>query len=351
MISAMKPRLKFFSVIAVCLLILLGVTGWLMNQSLEAPIQSNVTFDIEKGTGLNTVLYRLASNGITAVPAPVLKLYAFMTLSHGSVKAGEYALSETLTTKTLLSKLRQGDVITYSITFPEGLNTVQWLDLMKRDSDITVTLNNMSDISGKIDGLETLTGEGLQAQLEGQFFPDTYSYTKQATDISILRRAHLRMQSVLDDAWSNRADRDTLASKHELLILASIIEKETGVPTDRSTIASVFVNRLGLGMKLQSDPTVIYGMEGFDGDLKRRHLRTPSPYNTYTIPRLPIGPISNPGAGSILAALNPPQTDYLYFVAKGDGTSYFSTSLEEHNAAVVQFQKTGRVKNYSSSPK
>jgi UPF0755 protein len=343
MTSGIKQRFISLGIIAAIAIVSISSAVLYANHLLESPLARSVNFEIEKGAGLNTVLHRLASDDITPVPALLLKLYALITLSNGSVKAGEYGLSESLTTKTLLDKFRRGDVITYSITFPEGLRLSQWLELMKSEPAIAITLSKAADIDGKI--------EGLPDDLEGQFFPDTYSYTKSATDISILRRAHLRMQKVLDDAWSSRADWMTLASKREALILASIIEKETGVPADRATIAGVFVNRLTLGMKLQSDPTVIYAMDDFDGDLKRRHLRTPSPYNTYTIPRLPIGPICNPGAGSIAAALNPPESDYLYFVAKGDGTSYFSTSLAEHNAAVVQFQKAGRVKNYSSTPK
>ena len=308
MTSGIKHRLISPGIIAVIAALLLAGGVLFANHLLESPLQRSVNFEIERGSALNTVLHRLTSDDIT-----------------------------------LLNKLRRGDVITYSITFPEGWHLSQWLDLMKSEPAIAITLSSAAEVAGKI--------EGIQGDSQGQFFPDTYSYTKNATDTSILRRAHLRMQKVLDEAWLNRTDGVTLKSKHEALILASIIEKETGVSADRSAIAGVFVNRLSQGMKLQSDPTVIFGMEDFDGDLKRRHLRTPSPYNTYTIPRLPIGPICNPGAGSIAAALNPPESDYLYFVAKGDGTSYFSTSLEEHNAAVVQFQKAGRVKNYSSTPK
>ena len=343
MTSGIKHRLISPGIIAVIAALLLAGGVLFANHLLESPLQRSVNFEIERGSALNTVLHRLTSDDITPVPNFVLKLYAFITLSEGTVKAGEYALSESLTTKTLLNKLRRGDVITYSITFPEGWHLSQWLDLMKSEPAIAITLSSAAEVAGKI--------EGIQGDSQGQFFPDTYSYTKNATDTSILRRAHLRMQKVLDEAWLNRTDGVTLKSKREALILASIIEKETGVSADRSAIAGVFVNRLSQGMKLQSDPTVIFGMEDFDGDLKRRHLRAQSPYNTYTIPRLPIGPICNPGAGSIAAALNPPESDYLYFVAKGDGTSYFSTSLEEHNAAVVQFQKAGRVKNYSSTPK
>ncbi len=158
------------------------------------------------------------------------------------------------------------------------------------------------------------------------------------------------MEEVLAETWQSRPDNAAVTSPDDALILASIIEKETGFEGDRGLIASVFSNRLNRGMKLQSDPTVIYGLKEFDGDLKRRHLRITHPYNTYVIEALPVAPICNPGRESLAAALNPEHSPYLYFVARGDGTSQFSETLEQHNQAVVQFQKAGRVENYRSTP-
>ena len=192
-----------------------------------------------------------------------------------------------------------------------------------------------------------LTAEQIMAQLgrpgvhpEGRFFPDTYSYAKGSSDLALLRRALHAMDRRLEAAWAARASDVPLKSPDEALILASIVEKETGRASDRAQIAGVFANRLRVGMLLQTDPTVIYGLgEKFDGNLRRRDLQTDTPWNTYTRPGLPPTPIAMPGKAALLAAVQPASTRALYFVAKGDGSSHFSTSLDEHNRAVNRYQR------------
>jgi UPF0755 protein len=178
---------------------------------------------------------------------------------------------------------------------------------------------------------------------EGLFFPDTYLFAKRSNDLDVLRRAYLAMQRRLASEWKNRDGSVPYKMPYEALIMASIVEKETGQAVDRGRIASVFVNRLKRGMLLQTDPTVIYGMGAmFDGNLRKRDLTADTPYNTYTRPGLPPTPIALPGMASLQAALHPPAGDFLYFVARGDGTSAFSRNLEEHNRAVSKYQKKGR---------
>jgi UPF0755 protein len=191
---------------------------------------------------------------------------------------------------------------------------------------------------------EVLEKLGLeQRAAEGLFFPDTYHFAQGVSDLNVLRRAHQLMEKNLSDQWQQRAPEVTLGTPYEALILASIIEKETGKSVERPTISAVFLNRLRLGMKLQTDPTVIYGLgESFDGNLRKQHLLSDGPYNTYTRPGMPPTPIAMPGLGSLHAALHPARTDALYFVAKGDGSSHFSRNLEEHDRAVTRYQRAGK---------
>jgi UPF0755 protein len=186
---------------------------------------------------------------------------------------------------------------------------------------------------------------------EGLFAPQTYFYQKGDSDFDVLKQAFERLDAVAEDAWNNRAEDVQVESKYQLITLASIIEKETGAAFERPTISGVFNNRLKIGMRLQTDPTVIYGMgESYDGNIRRRDLRTDTPYNTYTRYGLPPTPIAMPGEAAIRAAANPEQTDSLYFVGKGDGTHYFSKTLSEHNNAVVKYQLGGKRRAFSSNP-
>ncbi len=313
---------------------------------LSTVVDSNSasSFQVSEGTSLNKVLSSLVEQGIVDTPLWMFKVYARLTSSEGTIKTGEYSLDKNQTTITLLASIRAGRVIIRTIRFPEGWTFTMWRESFESHPLLEKRLSGYTDHS-----LMRLLGkEGVHP--EGQFFPDTYTYQKGDTDISILMRAHQRMLDVLDAEWSSRSEHNVFANAQEALILASIIEKETAWEPDRVRVASVFVNRLKKKMKLQTDPTVIYGIEDFDGNLRRKDLRTKTPYNTYMIPGLPPTPICNPGLSSIRAALQPITSNDYYFVARGDGTSEFSETLAQHNRAVTKFQKSGKIKDYRSTP-
>ena len=323
-------------------LLLFAYAAYPLREPIHLP-ESDLVYEVELGASLNSVITDLVDRGIVRVPVILFRAYGLLTAGQGSLKAGEFLLDERLNGFQVLQHFRQGQVIQHPITFPEGWRFKDWREHLGAQTRIRVTIQSLAEA-------EIMTLLGVSGQhVEGQFFPDTYQYVKGETDISILRRAHRRMTQALRHAWQNRAD-DTLNSEQEALILASIIEKETGFEPDRGKIASVFINRLRQDMRLQTDPTVIYGLTVFDGNLTREHLRQVTPYNTYRNKGLPPTPICNPGLASIEAALNPESTDFLYFVAQGDGKSYFSTSLAEHNAAVSRFQSRAGREGYRSTP-
>jgi UPF0755 protein len=266
----------------------------------------------------------------------------FVTLARllgeaGNIKAGSYEIDRPITPYGLLLKITQGEVTLVAVTFVEG-----WTFRRVRD-----TLNQHPALKHEtrdLDDREILRRLGIEAPSpEGMFFPDTYFFGSGSSDLHILRRAYRLMQAHLAKLWETRAEGLPLATPYEALILASIVEKETGRASDRPLVAAVFTNRLRKRMLLQADPTVIYGMgEAFDGNLRRRDLTTDTPYNTYTRTGLPPTPIALPGLDSLMLTLNPPATDVLYFVARGDGSSQFSRTLVEHERAVTKYQRSGR---------
>ena len=336
-------RLKMIFVLSVILIVMSsGYSALLLTKPVVLPGETLI-YEVKTGTSLTAVTSDLVARGIIDLPAWMYRLYGSLTQSQGSLKAGEFEIVNTMDAITLLLKLRQGPVLQHQITFPEGWRFRDWREELARHSLLQQSLASMPD-----EALMALLGDASQDP-EGQFFPDTYQYVKGETDIAILRRAHRRMVDALNKAWRNRQDK-TLASPYEALILASIVEKETGFSLDRGKIARVFVNRLQAGMRLQTDPTVIYGVPDFDGDLTRQHLRQVTAYNTYLKAGLPPTPICNPGLASIRAVLDPTPGDYLFFVAQGDGRSFFSTTLAEHNQAVDRYQRGQRSKNYQSAP-
>lgn len=307
---------------------------WYADQPLGLPEQ--VTFEVPGGSNLTRVVNQLAARGWVQNPG-LLVLYARL---HGKqhILAGEYQLAPEDNFKTLLARLNSGAVVNYQISFPEGLNLAEWLQRLRQASKLT-------DKAIDLQQLELPTDHP-----EGWFFPDTYTYVASDSPIDILRAAHQRMKLVLDEEWRQRQSGLPYQSPYEALIMASIVEKETGVAAERGEIAGVFVRRLERRMRLQTDPTVIYGLaDRYQGNLTRRHLREDSPYNTYLRRGLPPTPIAMPGRAAIHAALNPAPGNALYFVAKGDGTHYFSATLEEHLQAVRQFQ-LNRAPGYRSSP-
>jgi UPF0755 protein len=308
-----------------------GWIGWFATQPRPLPRQP-FDFTVKTGAGLKAVSRQLADEGLFPDPH-TFWLVARALGKSPTIQAGTYRIAAPLTAIELLDKLARGDVLMVEVRFVEGTTLRQWLEILARQPHVRNTL------AGKPEP-EIRAALGItEGSTEGWLFPDTYRFAPGVSDVEILKRAHAAMKQRLEDAWRARAQDVPLKSPYEALVLASIIEKETGVAAERPVIASVFANRLRRGMRLQTDPTVIYGMgESFDGNIRKKDLTTDTPWNTYTRDGLPPTPIAMPGAGSLQASTQPAQSPYLYFVGKGDGTHHFSTSLQEHNRAVAKYQ-------------
>ena len=251
------------------------------------------------------------------------------------IRAGNYAVTPDMTAIDVLEKLVAGDVITYRVTLVEGANIYEVLAALASNQDLVQTIDDQQEFA-KIWHQLKFTGKDYP---EGLFFADTYQFTKGDTDVDILKRAHKRLNDVLEEEWASRAQGLPYEQAYEALIMASIIEKETAVPSERAQISGVFVRRLERGMLLQTDPTIIYGLlPEFDGNIRRKDIRNPHEWNTYVHKGLPPTPIAIVGRDAIHAALNPADGDTLYFVAKGDGSHHFSKTLAEHNRAVRKYQ-------------
>jgi UPF0755 protein len=299
-------------------------------------------FDVSKGSNLNQVTAYLGDQNIIAYPK-LITLWAIINDQQG-IKAGEYELTSADTPLTILQKLSQGQVVSRSVTFPEGWNFKQWIDHL-------ATFEQFSYLTAKTPTEILQESEIPLRHPEGWFYPDTYSFTKQDEIADILNQAYRRMRIELERAWKQKKQGLPYQSAYEVLIMASIIEKETGRSDEREAIAGVFVRRLEKGMRLQTDPTVIYGLgEKYDGDLRKKDLLQLTAYNTYRIDGLPPTPIAMPGLASIKAALNPLEGNSLYFVAKGDGSHQFSDTMADHLKAVRYYQIEKRVSNYQSAP-
>lgn len=263
----------------------------------------------------------------------------------GRIQAGEYEVGEGMTPSQLLQQMVEGKVRQYAITLVEGIT---FRELLQQLGDNPYLRH---DLAG-LDGQSVMARIGHPDEHpEGRFLPETYHFPRGLSDLEFLRRAYEAMRERLEHEWAGREKGLPLKNPYEALILASIVEKETGLVSERPEIAGVFIRRLQKGMRLQTDPTVIYGLGlDFDGNLRRRDLLGDTPYNTYTRRGLPPTPIAMPGADAIHAAVHPDDSDKLYFVARGDGSHHFSATLEEHNRAVIEYQLKGRKRNYSSSP-
>jgi UPF0755 protein len=315
----------------------LGFCGWILWFALS-PIEvaaPTVEFSIRPGSTLRGATRQIIEAGL---PMPDWKfiLLARANGASGSVKAGSYQVSTGVTPLALIRKIVRGDVAQAEVLFVEGWNFRQMREAMNAHSDLKHDSASLSDA-------EIMAKLGAPDKFpEGMFFPDTYVFAKGASDIAVLARAHRVMKKQLEAAWSKRAPDLPMTDPYQALILASIVEKETGHGSDRAMIAAVFANRLRRGMKLQTDPSVIYGMgERFNGNLRKRDLVTDTPFNTYTRRGLPPHPIAMPGLASLSAVTHPAKTDALYFVSRGDGTSEFSRTLIEHNRAVAKYQMPG----------
>jgi len=299
---------------------------------------------VQPGDTLRAVAGRLHSAGALQHPE-LLIVYARWTGADQKIKHGEYLLRAPLTAAQLLRLLQSGKVLQYQVTLPEGI-TLRSAMAILADAE---QLQRVLQAGGSDPGILAMVAP--YENPEGWFFPDTYHFSRGSTDLALLQRAHTRMQAVLAEEWRGRAAELPYETPYEALIMASIIERETGLPEERGQIAGVFVRRLQRGMRLQTDPTVIYGLgDTFDGNLRRSHLRDDNNvYNTYRISGLPPTPIALPGRDSIHAALHPAAGSALFFVARGDGGHVFSDTLAEHQAAVRKYQLR-RNKNYRSSP-
>lgn len=331
----MKQSYLVFFVLLICVLIIAVVLSYEFYRFTQQPLaipENGLIYELHPGASVINLANDMAKEGYLNHP----RYFRLLAEYHGvtqSLRAGEYNISYGTTPAALLAMFTSGEVIDHSLTLIEGWNIHQVLEAVNAHNDLVHTLNGLS--LGAI--METL-GHSSEHP-EGRFYPDTYHFPRGITDVEFLKRAYQRLQSVLEDQWEKRDKNLPLQSPYEALILASIVEKETGKAEERPMIAGVFIRRLANGMKLQTDPTVIYGMgDSFKGNISRSDLVTDTPYNTYLHPGLPPTPICMPGEAAINAVLHPDNGKALYFVAKGDGSHYFSATLEEHNIAVRRFQ-------------
>ena len=312
-----------------------ALAWWWLAQPLPLATPS-VEVSVEPGTPPRRVAELWAGAGVQVAPQ---WLYAWFRVSGQSrqIRAGSYAIETGTTPRQLLDKMVRGDEVLQSVRFIEGWTVAQMREALAKAPWLKPASRGMDEAAL----MAAIGASGVPA--EGRFFPDTYTFSRNVSDLTVLKRAHAAMQQRLAAAWAARAADLPLASMDEALILASIVEKETGVEADRVKVAGVFANRLRIGMPLQTDPSVIYGLGAtFDGNLRKRDLLADTPYNTYLRKGLPPTPIALPGAASLAAATQPARGKALYFVARGDGSSAFSENLADHNRAVNQYQRGQR---------
>lgn len=325
--------------------LLLGLAGWEQRRALQQPLQltEERLLDVPSGATPGALLTRLQDEEVLH-GAFWLRLYWRFNLAGQALHSGEYRLKPGMSGDDLLELWREGEVVQYSLTLVEGWTFHQFRELLARQPKLEATLAGLSDE----EVMKRLGKAGVVP--EGHFFPDTYRYVRGMRDIDLLKLAYQRMERILDQEWQGRSGDLPYKDPYQALIMASLVEKETGVPQERPQIAGVFVRRLQKNMLLQTDPTVIYGMgERYSGKISRADLREPTPYNTYVIAGLPPTPIAMPGREAIHAALNPADGQSLYFVARGDGSHVFSDNLDDHNKAVQEYQLKRRA-DYRSSP-
>jgi len=312
-----------------------GALWWVLTSPQPLP-QTPYSFSVRPGASIRHVARDLAEAGV--LPHESLLVFSARALRRDrEIKAGNYALSAPISVLELLDRLTRGEVTLKALTVIEGTSFAQLREALRQAPGLL-------PVAAELTEAQLLAKLGIaEGHPEGLFFPDTYFYAENSSDLELLARAYRLMQERLVTEWVLRDPELPLATPYEALILASIVEKETGKATDRALVASVFINRLKLGMRLQTDPTVIYGMGArFDGDLRKRDLLADTAYNTYTRAGLPPTPIALPGLAALQATLHPASTNYLYFVARGDGTSQFSSNLADHNRAVAKYQRGTR---------
>ena len=332
----MSRRSQYTLVAAVALTVALAALGgWQLVHhwaDRAGPLLEPVLVDVEPGTGFGRLARNLEHADVVS-NAALFSLFARLEQAAESVRAGEYRFAPGAAPNAVLRQLVDGDVTVYKLQILEGWSVVDLLDAVQHAPALQATLAG-ADVDELLSRLDLGAGHP-----EGRFFPDTYHFAKGATDADVLRMAYRKMRSVMQAEWKDRAPDLPYRDPSDALVMASLVEKETGLPRDRARVAGVFVRRLERGMRLQTDPSVIYGLgRAFDGNLTRAHLTSDGPYNTYTRFGLPPTPIALPGRAAIHAALHPAREAFMYFVARGDGTSEFSTTLAEHVVAVRRFQ-------------
>jgi UPF0755 protein len=332
------PRAELKTFFVFVLVMVLGAGGyaaWYVKSPVKMASES-IEIEIPPKMGLRGAVALLERSGVRA------RAYHFEALARllgreRDIKAGNYLLTQPITPVELLDKLTRGDVTQAEIRLIEGWTFAQFRAALDTSADLR------HDTAGIEDAEILKRIQATETHPEGLFFPDTYLFARGSSDLAVFRRAYRSQQRHLQNEWNSRAPSVPYKSPYEALIMASIIEKETGRPEERDQIGGVLVNRLRIGMRLQVDPTIIYGLgAAFDGNLKKAHLLEDGPYNTYTRAGLPPTPIAMPGLASIRAAVRPGKTDALYYVSRGDGTSQFSRNLNDHNRAVSKYQLNGR---------
>lgn len=334
-----KQGKKYLFLAGLLVLLVWGAGAvWFGYTSLSTPgppLSHPITIFVQKGSSLQMIAHNLHAEGLLA-NTRLFTLWAWLSGRDRGMKTGEYLFTSPLSPLALLDRLEQGRIFRRAVTIPEGLTLAQIAVLLEKEG-----LGTTESFLCLNTDPEFLVRWGLPTNsLEGYLYPATYQFSLSASAEEILGTMIARFYAAMDVDMYRRA-RELDLSLHELVTLASLVEKETGAAGERPLVAAVFHNRLRKGIRLQCDPTVIYGIKDFDGTITRQHLRTPNPYNTYVIGGLPVGPIANPGLAALRAALYPARSDYLYFVARGDGTHQFSTSLAAHNRAVRRFQERG----------
>lgn len=318
--------------ILLLIVVLCGLAGYYVMTPLTL-VQAPISFTLKPGSSLKSAAHQMSEAGVLQLELPFTLLARALGKAQ-QLKAGSYELTQPVTPLRLLEMLSNGEVSMAQLSVIEGWSFRQLRTALNASPDVVHDSVNLSEaeILRRIGASET--------QAEGLFFPDTYLFSKGESDLAVLKQAYQAMQRNLSEQWETREQGLPFETPYQALTLASIVEKETGAPSDRAMIASVFENRLRIGMMLQTDPTVIYGLgERFDGNLRRKDLLADTPYNTYTRGGLTPTPISLPSVAALQAVLHPAKSQALYFVARGDGTSEFSETLEQHNRAVSRYQK------------